>query len=234
MKDQCDALKRLRISAAVLNSTNSRDEYLETVDAMRKGTLDILYCAPERLNNELFVSSMAHVPGGVRLLAVDEAHCISEWGHAFRPDYLKVARFAKEIQAENVVCLTATATPQVARDVCRAFAIPEAEGLFRTPSYRPNLQLLAQAYQTKEDSYPDLCAFLKGHPGPTIIYVTLQKHSEALAEKLRKDKFHARHFHAGMKDIEKETCQNEFMKSDDLIMVATIAFGMGQSLTYNA
>lgn len=120
MKDQCDALHRRGIAAAVLDSTKTKEEYFQTVDAMKNGTLDMLYCAPERLNNEGFVSSMANVKGGVRLLAVDEAHCISEWGHAFRPDYLKISRFAKEIQAERVVCLTATATPTVAEDVCRA------------------------------------------------------------------------------------------------------------------
>ena len=225
MKDQVDALKRLGLSAAVMNSTISREEYLQVVDAMRNGTLDILYCAPERLNNEGFVGSMAHVRGGVRLLAVDEAHCISEWGHAFRPDYLKVARFAREIQAERVICLTATATPEVARDVCKAFDIPEAAGLFRTPTYRPNLRLYAQSYQTKQESYPKLRAFLKAHPGPSIIYVTLQKHTEDLAEQLRKHGFKARHFHAGMDNADKVQCQEAFMASKDLIIVATIAFG---------
>lgn len=88
MKDQVDALHRRGISAAVLDSTKSKEEYFEIVDSMRNGTLDILYCAPERLNNEGFVANMANVKGGVRLLAVDEAHCISEWGHSFRPDYL--------------------------------------------------------------------------------------------------------------------------------------------------
>lgn len=80
MKDQVDALKRRGIAAAVLDSTRTKEQYLQTVDAMRNGTLDILYCAPERLNNEGFVANMANVRGGVRLLAVDEAHCISEWG----------------------------------------------------------------------------------------------------------------------------------------------------------
>lgn len=89
MKDQVDALHRKGIEAAVMDSTKTKDEYLATVDALSNGTLDILYCAPERLNNEGFLTSMANVKGGVRLLAVDEAHCISEWGHAFRPDYLK-------------------------------------------------------------------------------------------------------------------------------------------------
>lgn len=226
MKDQVDALKRLGVRAAALDSTKTRDEYLATVDQMREGTLDLLYCAPERLNNEGFVASMANVKGGVRLLAVDEAHCISEWGHAFRPDYLKVARFAKEIQAERVLCLTATATPKVAADVCKAFDIP-MEGLFKTPTYRPNLKLQARSFLTKEESYPELIRFLNGHMGPTIIYVTLQKHAEALSERLRKSGIKSRHFHAGMQKEEKESCQDEFMRSKNLVICATIAFGMG-------
>lgn len=226
MKDQVDALNRRGISAAALDSTKSKEEYLATVDSMRNGTLDILYCAPERLNNEGFVSSMAHVKGGVRLLAVDEAHCISEWGHAFRPDYLKVARFAKEVQAERVVCLTATATPQVAKDICRAFDIPEA-GLFQTSTYRPNLRLQAQSFQTKVQSYPVLQSFLQSHPGPTIIYVTLQRHAEVLAARLSGCGLETEYFHAGMPKEEKTRVQERFMLSNDLIIVATIAFGMG-------
>jgi RecQ family ATP-dependent DNA helicase len=227
MKDQVDALKRLGISAEAMDSTKSREQYLATVDAMREGNLDILYCAPERLNNEGFVASMASVKGGVRLLAVDEAHCISEWGHAFRPDYLKVARFAKEIQAERVVCLTATATPKVVEDVCKAFDIPPTEGVFRTPTYRDNLRLQARSFLTKEESWPELLTFLKEHTGPTIIYVTLQKHAEALAERLRKARVNSRHYHAGMEKDEKSACQDAFMSSTNMVICATIAFGMG-------
>jgi RecQ family ATP-dependent DNA helicase len=203
------------------------EEYRETCTKLRNGELKILYCAPERLNNEGFVQQMAHVRGGVRLLAVDEAHCISEWGHAFRPDYLKVARFAQEIQAERVICLTATATPRVATDICKAFSVDEEAGLFRTSTYRPNLELIAESAKTKQDAYPRLFKFLKDNPGASIVYVTLQKQTEALASNLRDQGFQARAFHAGMDTAAKTQLQNDFMASDNVIIVATIAFGMG-------
>ncbi|KAM0713564.1 hypothetical protein Q7P37_010526 [Cladosporium fusiforme] len=227
MKDQVDALKRLGVRAESMDSSKSKEEYFSTVQAMREGNLDILYCAPERLNNEGFVASMASVKGGVRLLAVDEAHCISEWGHAFRPDYLKVARFAKEIQAERVICLTATATPKVTEDVCKAFDIPPNDGVFRTPTYRGNLKLQARSFLTKEESYPELLKFLKQHRGPTIVYVTLQKHAEHLSTRLKGGGMNSRHFHAGMPPDEKTACQDEFMSSNNMVICATIAFGMG-------
>lgn len=226
MKDQVDALLRRGIKAATLDSTKTREEYLHTCNMMRNGELKILYCAPERLNNEGFVEQMKFVRGGIRLLAVDEAHCISEWGHAFRPDYLKISRFVKEIRAERVICLTATATPRVAKDICKAFDIPE-EGLFRTSTYRPNLHLIAESAQTKNEIYPRLFKFLKENKGASIIYVTLQKHTEELATKLNSQGFHAKSFHAGMETKVKTHLQEEFMKRDDLIIVATIAFGMG-------
>jgi RecQ family ATP-dependent DNA helicase len=221
MKDQVDALLRRGVKAAVLDSTRTREQYLETMDSLRAGTLKLLYCAPERLNNEGFVESMKYVRGGIRLVAIDEAHCISEWGHAFRPDYLKVARFVREVKAERVVCLTATATPKVAKDIREAFDIDET-GLFRTSSYRSNLQLLAESAATKQNLYPKLFSFLTKNPGPTIIYVTLQKQTEALASNLRKQGFKAQSFHAGMQIADKIRIQDNFMAQNDLIIVATV------------
>lgn len=221
MKDQVDALLRRGVKAAVLDSTRTREQYLETMELLRTGTLKLLYCAPERLNNEGFVESMKCVRGGIRLVAIDEAHCISEWGHAFRPDYLKVARFVEEVQAERVVCLTATATPKVAKDIRDQFNIDET-GLFRTSSYRSNLELLAESAATKQELYPKLFGFLLKNLGPTIIYVTLQKQTEVLAIKLRNKGFKAQSFHAGMHSAEKMRVQDEFMVKDDLIIVATV------------
>ncbi|KAH6627461.1 P-loop containing nucleoside triphosphate hydrolase protein [Chaetomium tenue] len=226
MKDQVDALKRKKVPAECIDSTKTWEQQQEIYAALREGKLRILYCAPERLNNEGFVATMRHVRGGVRLLAVDEAHCISEWGHSFRPEYLKVARFADEIAAERVICLTATATPKVVDDICNAFKIP-AEGVFRTSAYRPNLNLHARAVKTKHDKYPLLFQFLNENPGPTLVYVTLQQQSVLLAADLREHGFDAEAFHAGMKVDAKTEVQDKFLANRIRIVVATIAFGMG-------
>ena len=143
---------------------------------------------------------------------------------------IEIARFAQEIRAERVICLTATATPRVALDICRAFNIEETEGLFRTSTYRRNLQLLAESGLTKEELYPSLFRFLQDNRGATIVYVTLQRQTEELAAALRRKGFKARSFHAGMDTATKTQLQDEFMKEDDLIIVATIAFGMGMHL----
>jgi superfamily II DNA helicase RecQ len=127
-----------------------------------------------------------------------------------------------------VVCLTATATPRVARDICKAFGIDLTGGLFRTSTYRPNLELLAESGKTKKELYPSLFKFLKNNKGATIVYVTLQKQTEELAAELRQEGFKASSFHAGMDTSTKSKLQDEFMKADDLVIVATIAFGMGK------
>lgn len=226
MKDQVDALKRRNVPADCIDSTKTWEQQQQIHAALREGNLRILYCAPERLNNEGFVATMRHVRGGVRLLAVDEAHCISEWGHSFRPEYLKVARFADEISAERVICLTATATQKVIEDICSAFKILP-EGVFRTSAYRPNLNLYARAVKTKQDKYPLIFQFLKENPGPTLVYVTLQQQAVRLAADLRAQGFDAEAFHAGMSVVTKTEVQDKFLANRVRIVVATIAFGMG-------
>ncbi|KAI1429701.1 P-loop containing nucleoside triphosphate hydrolase protein [Xylaria sp. FL1777] len=226
MKDQVDALQRRGIAAACLDSTKTYDELMSINASIREGRLRLLYCAPERLNNEGFVESMKFVHGGIRLVAVDEAHCISEWGHSFRPDYLKVARFVKEIKAERVICLTATATPRVAEDVRKAFNI-RTRNVFRTSPYRPNLQLHAEVVEAKKDKFPRLLRFLEDHDGPTLVYVTLQKQAEDLAERLSKQGHSAACFHAGLPTEKKIQTQDAFMAGSVRVVVATIAFGMG-------
>ncbi|WP_303907411.1 RecQ family ATP-dependent DNA helicase [Thiohalomonas denitrificans] len=224
MKDQIDSLTARGIAARRLDSTLSTDEYRTVMEQLRDGTLRMLYVAPERFNNERFREAISRVR--VSLFAVDEAHCLSEWGHNFRPDYLKLAGFARDIESERVLALTATATPPVLEDICRVFDIvPECA--IRTGFYRPNLQLITTPVGVQQrDSL--LLKEMESHPpGPTIIYVTLQKSAESLAEKLAAAGWPARAYHAGMKDEQRSAVQEWFMASDHAVVVATIAFGMG-------
>ncbi|KAK3935729.1 P-loop containing nucleoside triphosphate hydrolase protein [Diplogelasinospora grovesii] len=245
MKDQVDALQKRGIAADCIDSTKKYEQTQLIYASLQKGQLRILYCAPERLDNEGFVERLKEIPGGIRLLAVDEAHCISEWGHSFRPDYLKVARFVDELKAERVVCLTATATPKVAADICKAFNI-QKECVFQTSPYRPNLHLHAQPVETRYDDishfielvrtgdphindkrFEEMFRFLRNHPGPSLVYVAVQAQAEHLADALRDQGFNAAPFHAGMKTEDKQTIQEKFMASEIEIVCATIAFGMG-------
>jgi len=224
MKDQIDALVKRGIAAARLDSTLSSEAYHEVLSQARTGTLRLLYVAPERFNNERFRATIECLP--IAMLAIDEAHCISEWGHNFRPDYLKLPEFSKRCGAERVLTLTATATPQVREDICRAFNIAPNHAIC-TGFYRPNLTVLTTSVTAQNrDNY--VLKQLQERPnGPTIIYVTLQKTAETVATQLSQSGFSARAYHAGLKDEIRTETQEWFMDSDDAIVVATIAFGMG-------
>ncbi|KAI0527953.1 ATP-dependent DNA helicase recQ [Xylaria bambusicola] len=226
MKDQVDDLQRRGISAACLDSTKTMKEQRDINTSILEGRLRLLYCTPEKLNSTGFVESMKRIPGGVRLVAIDEAHCISEWGHSFRPDYLKIARFAKEIEAERVIGLTATATPRVAEDICKFLDIRESN-LFRTSAYRPNLELKVEVIRQKREKLRPLLEFLDTHHGPTLIYVTARDRAEILAANLRNEGYDAAYFHSKISTRKKMQTQEAFMAGSVRIMVATIAFGMG-------
>lgn len=224
MKEQLDRLLGLGIPAARLDSTLTVHEYRQVMSDLRSGKLRMLYLAPERFGNERVREVLLQTR--VALFAVDEAHCISEWGHNFRPDYLKLARFARDCRAERILALTATATPQVLEDVCRGFAIAP-ECAVRTGFHRPNLNL--RTTSTSAAARDDLVRqrLRERPPGPTIIYVTLQRTAEEVAARLAGDGFPARAYHAGMEDDDRARVQDEFAASDRAIVVATIAFGMG-------
>ncbi len=147
MKDQIDFLGGRGVAAARLDSSLSADEARDVAARMRAGTLKLLYVAPERFNNERFLAQLAETR--IALFAVDEAHCISEWGHNFRPDYLKLAARARELGAERVLALTATATPTVAADIRAGFGIADADSVV-TGFYRPNLTLLTTPVSAAE------------------------------------------------------------------------------------
>jgi ATP-dependent DNA helicase RecQ len=224
MKDQIDFLQSKGIAAARLDSSLGAAEAREVTDRLRDGTLKLLYVAPERFNNERFLSNLKQ--SRISLFAVDEAHCISEWGHNFRPDYLKLAEAAKTIGAERVLALTATATPEVVDDICEGFDIPP-ECAIVTGFYRHNLNLITTPVRSEDRS--DLLAtrLRTRKPGPTIVYVTLQKTAERVAADLAGHGFPAKAYHAGMDPAERSTVQEWWMKAEAGIVVATIAFGMG-------
>lgn len=225
MKDQVDVLQSLGISAARLDSSLSKEEVQDIYDGIYNRTLKLLYVSPERLKNERFVQRLARC--NISLLAIDEAHCISEWGHNFRPDYLTLADLAKKLQVERVLALTATATPSVAADICKQFSIAPQDHI-QTSFARPNLQLRVTPCAVQERMNL-LLARLHKHPrdAATIVYVTLQKTAEEVAAAINAAGLPAAHYHAGLKDEEREQVQNQFMAGTVPIVVATIAFGMG-------
>lgn len=224
MKDQIDFLRRHGIAAARLDSSLSLQEYQEVSDSVRAGVLKILYVAPERFNNERFLSLLRQVK--IALFAIDEAHCISEWGHNFRPDYLKLADTAHNAGAERILALTATATPSVIADISKVFDIPQS-GVVVTGFYRKNLNLATTPTRPEERNALLLKRLRSRKPGPTIIYVTLQRTAETVAAYLKSEGFSVSAYHAGMETGERNRVQEWWMQSDANIVVATIAFGMG-------
>jgi ATP-dependent DNA helicase RecQ len=223
MKDQVEVLRSRGIAAARLDSSLSAAEAAGVYDGIRSGTLKLLYIAPERLLSEHFVARLARAR--VAMMAVDEAHCISEWGHNFRPEYLRLSHVAKELGISPVLALTATATPAVAADIRRAFGMTAADQV-QNSFRRPNL-----SYRITPCSAGDrlgvLTSRLLERRETAIVYVTLQKTAEDVAGHLRKSGLKALAYHAGLPDEQRHEAQDAFMAGRADTIVATIAFGMG-------
>src|SRR4051794_25082398 len=224
MKDQIDFLQRSGIDAARLDSSLDAAEQRAIFERLRAGGLKLLYVAPERFNNERFLAQLA--PTRISLFAVDEAHCISGWGHNFRPDSLKLAERARELAAERVLALTATATPAVVADIRAGFGIAEADAVV-TGFYRPNLTLLTTPIAARERDAALIERLRERPAGSTIVYVTLQRTALRIAELLAGAGVPARPYHAGMSADERVAVQEWWTGSAEAIVVATIAFGMG-------
>ena len=224
MKNQIDFLKSKNISAAKLDSGMSAHDYKNTLEAARLGQLKILMIAVERFKNERFRTQLRQM--NVSLLVVDEAHCISEWGHNFRPDYLKIPLYQKEFRINKVLLLTATATPTVIDDMCKKFAI-NRENVVQTGFYRKNLFLRIRpvAEEKKDELLREVLA--EKPDGAAIVYVTLQKTADRITQMLKENGLSAAAYHAGMENEHREAVQNRFMTGTVATVVATIAFGMG-------
>ncbi|KAL8292929.1 hypothetical protein RQP46_000623 [Phenoliferia psychrophenolica] len=210
------ALMKLNVPAASMDSSLSMAEMNAVRTQIREGTLKLLY------NFVQMVSSL-----DISLLAVDESHCISEWGPSFRPDYLKVARFAVEVGAQRVLALTATATPSVAKDICVGFDIDPDEGMFQTGNFRSNLELTIAPTVGEASKIALLVPFLKSRKGgAAIVYATTQQNAEDIARSLNAKDVKSEVYHAGLDAEKRKRIQDDFMKSNGVV-VATIAFGMG-------
>lgn len=224
MKDQLDFLHSKNIAAASIDSSQSWEETQKVMQAVRNGEIKVLMISVERLKNERFRHFISQVP--ISLLVVDEAHCISEWGHNFRPDYLKLPEYRKALNIPQVLLLTATATPAVIKDMGTKFAIDEQD-IIITGFYRSNLDLNIIAADN-DNKLPTLCNLL-GQNGeqPTIIYVTLQQTAETVASQISQQGYRAQAYHAGMDTETRQRIQRDFMSGNINCIVATIAFGMG-------
>ncbi|MBC3207155.1 RecQ family ATP-dependent DNA helicase [Pseudomonas sp. SWRI111] len=224
MQDQLAFLKRHGISAGSIDSAQSREDANEVMARARSGELKILMISVERLKNERFRNFLQQVP--ISLLVVDEAHCISEWGHNFRPDYLKLPDYQRQFNIAQALLLTATATPKVIADMQSKFAIAP-EDVVTTGFYRPNLNLLVEPVRG-QDKRRRLVEWMAERPGqPSIVYVTLQKTAEHIAEHLERNGIQAEAYHAGLPHDRREGIQQRFMAGRSNCIVATIAFGMG-------
>ncbi len=230
IKDQVDFLVGKGIAAASIDSNLDRKQINQTMNQIKQGQLKILMISVERLKNESFRNFIKNVP--ISLMVVDEAHCISEWGHNFRPDYLKLPDYQQEFSIGQVLLLTATATKQVVTDMAKKFAIQQ-QAIVRTGFYRPNLNLTIKPTAESQKNNT-LFGFLhdKAHQS-SIVYVTLQKTAEQVADFLCQQGINAKAYHAGLNSEIRQQIQQDFMEKNNSdstqinCIVATIAFGMG-------
>jgi len=223
MKDQVASLNQAGIHAAYLNSSLSSSQYIKALAYAREGRYPIIYVAPERLLTEEFLDFCLNVR--ISMVAVDEAHCVSQWGQDFRPSYLKIVDFIEKLPKRPVIsAFTATATKEVREDIIDILMLQDP-AVVSTGYDRPNLYL---SVQSPKDKYATMKNFVERHPGQCgIIYCLTRKMVEEVCGKLNKEGFSATRYHAGLSDAERRTNQDDFIYDKSLIMVATNAFGMG-------
>ncbi len=224
MKDQVDALKNNGIEAAFLNSTQTSREQTEVFQKVKSGEIKILYVAPERLlqSGDMFLEFLKNI--NVSLFAIDEAHCISSWGHDFRPEYIQLGKLKRQFPEIPVIALTATADKLVRRDIIERLNLNNFE-LFVSSFNRPNIHY---AVEPKRNSYAKLLTFLEERREESgIVYCLSRNSAESLAADLRDEGFSALPYHAGLDKETRDENQELFVNDEVKIIVATIAFGMG-------
>ena len=224
MQDQISVLKKLKVKAEYLSSSMSSSEYLKAYRNVLKGKVKILYLSPEALNSQRIYTLIRSSDVHLDCIAIDEAHCISEWGNDFRPDYLEIANFRKEFPEAVCLALTATATKTVQNDISRKLKMKNPD-IFVTSFNRPNLYI---EVRNKIEPFEQILSYIQSHKGESgIIYCSSRKKVDDLTEKLNKSKIKALSYHAGLDDKTRTQNQEDFLHDKVQIMVATIAFGMG-------
>jgi len=224
MKDQVDGLRARGLRASFVNSSLDAAERGRRLEQAVRGELDLLFVTPERFRSPAFLERLDALR--VSRLAIDEAHCISEWGHDFRPDYWKLGEYRSLLRDPPTIALTATATPRVARDIVTALRLREPL-IVRTGIERPNLFLGCRRVDRAEEKLPHLLERIRVIDGPGIVYSTLIRDLEALHDELRRHGIRSLVYHGKLSPEERRRMQDRFMASEREVVLATNAFGMG-------
>jgi ATP-dependent DNA helicase RecQ len=226
MEDQVSALRRKGVAASYINSTLGPEERKRRYGQLAAGAYKLAYVTPERFRKPDFLDALKSVH--ICLLAVDEAHCISKWGHDFRPDYGRVGEYRRLAGAPPTVALTATATPEVQRDIRKVLGVPEDRmPLFFTGIERPNLSLDVQQVWQDDQRLDMIRRVIDANPGTGIVYFTLIKDLDRYATRLRERGYDVRVYHGELSPAQKKAIYDEFIGRGPLVLCATNAFGMG-------
>jgi ATP-dependent DNA helicase RecQ len=223
MKDQVDALVARGLSATLINSTISAAEQQQRIRRMREGEFKLVYIAPERFRSRSFREALGQITIG--LFAIDEAHCISQWGHDFRPDYFRLGSVLEELGRPQVAAFTATATPEVRADIVKRLGL-ETPSVFVAGFARPNLRFLVTEIERESEKYNRLRDLIRRHR-TGIVYCATRKRVDQVSQELKSWGIRAVSYHGGIDDAAREEAQNRFTQNDCEVAVATNAFGMG-------
>ena len=223
MKDQVDALVARGLSATLINSTISLAEQHHRIRLMRDGEFKLVYIAPERFRSRSFLEALGQVT--IALFAVDEAHCISQWGHDFRPDYFRLSSVLEVLGRPQVAAFTATATPEVRTDIVKRLGL-ENPNVFVAGFARPNLRFTVTATEKESEKYDRLRDLVRRHR-TGIVYCATRKRVDQVSEYLKSWEIRAVSYHGGIDDAARTEAQNQFTQNNCDVVVATNAFGMG-------